>query len=88
MKNPDQTKWVTSLLKPLFLAFIFSFQMGFAQNDSLQDSLRLQETQIKVKQLIIPAAMVTDAFEHNIEIVCLVDFFKNEVKNYNNCNLC
>ena len=81
MKNPDKAKWITALLKPLFLAFIFSFHMGFAQNDSLQDSRRLQETQIKVKQFIIPSAMVTDAFEHNIEIVCLVDFFKNEVKN-------
>lgn len=88
MKNPDQAKWVTSLLKPLFLAFIFSFHMGFAQNDSLQDSLRLQKTQIKVKQFIIPAAMVTDAFEHKIKTVCLVDFFKNDVINYNNCNLC
>lgn len=61
MKNPDKAKWVTSLLKPVFLAFTFSFHMGFAQNDSLQDSLSLPETQIKVKQFIISAAMVTDA---------------------------
>ena len=62
MRNPDKAKWITALLKPLFLAIIFSFQMGFAQNDSLQDSLSLPETSIKVKQFIIPAAMITYGF--------------------------
>ena len=71
MRDPDKAKWITALLKPLFLAIIFSFQMGFAQNDSLQDSLSLPETQIKVKQFIIPAAM----FYVNLQII-YVKIFK------------
>ena len=53
---------VAPIVKFFLCLFFFSFQYGFAQKDSLQEVARLPETQIKVKQFIIPAAMVTYGF--------------------------
>lgn len=62
MKILYKEKLVALLLKSLFFSYIFSFQLGFAQKDSLQDAVRVPENKNKIKQFIIPAAMVTYGF--------------------------
>lgn len=62
MKITDKRNLVSPILKSFWGLFILIFQLGFAQTDSLQEAVRLPETQIKVKQFIIPAAMVTYGF--------------------------
>ena len=51
-----------SSFKSLMLVFLVYFQLGFAQKDSLQDTKNLPENNLKIKQFIIPAAMVTFGF--------------------------
>lgn len=48
--------------KTTFLLFLMYSQWGLAQTDSLQDTLRMPENKLKVKQFIIPAAFVTYGF--------------------------
>ena len=62
MKTFCERKIFFSALKSFSFLFIFIFQVGFAQKDSIQHHINLPEGKIKIKQFIIPAALVTYGF--------------------------
>lgn len=62
MSIVPQNQAVKRSVKIGFLIFFLTFQSAFAQQNLAKDSLKLQENTVRVKQFIIPAALVTSGF--------------------------
>ena len=58
----NQNRHLKKTVKSGFLLFLLFFQTSFAQQSLVKDSLDLSENPLKVKQFIIPAALVTSGF--------------------------
>lgn len=62
MKILYQSQYLTKSVKTAILLFLLVFQISFAQQTMAKDSLELKENNLKVKQFIIPAFLVTSGF--------------------------
>ncbi|MBC7556031.1 MAG: phosphatase PAP2 family protein [Chryseobacterium sp.] len=62
MKIVNQNQYLIKSVKTGFLLFFVIFQTTFAQQNLAKDTVEIKENTLKLKQFIVPAALVTTGF--------------------------